>query len=501
MAAPAASMPRPRGGASGTPRAASPPVPPSPPGASTGASLWMLDLSGDSALENSRRYLERILIAASLAASVGLAVAARSLPRHLQVSLGVNLCLAAIAFKLTTYTIGSMGSTFMKANLRGIDLNKRTTRRDKDGNLIRPIEGVAIPESQGTVCATVYILVLSVFIPFAFAAFDRRSIPLSHLCEYMAAVLTICFASFMGFMDDVLDLRWRHKIPLPFLSSLPLLFVYYANGKLTGVTIPRQMRGLLGEYIDLGPLFYVFLLLLACFSTHAINIYAGVNGLEAGQSVVIAASILALNITHLIRMTGFQETGEQHVQSLFLIIPFLGVACALLRLNWFPSKVFVGDTFCYFAGMTFAVCGIVGHYSKTLMLLLVPQMLNFLYSFPQLSRHIGIPCPRHRMPAFNSELGIVQNSYCELRPAALPRAGQAVFWALKTFKLADVRPAAEEGAVEMSNLTLINLMLYWFGPCREDILCFRLLMVQCLFSALCFWIRFGLSHAFYDTVQ
>lgn len=44
-----------------------------------------------------------------------------------------------------------------------------------------------------------------------------------------AAVLTITFATFMGFADDVLDLRWRHKIPLPFLATLPLLLVARAR--------------------------------------------------------------------------------------------------------------------------------------------------------------------------------------------------------------------------------------------------------------------------------
>ena len=33
-------------------------------------------------------------------------------------------------------------------------------------------EGIPIPESQGTVAAAVYILLLSVFIPFAFASYD-----------------------------------------------------------------------------------------------------------------------------------------------------------------------------------------------------------------------------------------------------------------------------------------------------------------------------------------
>ncbi len=63
-----------------------------------------------------------------------------------------------------------------------------------------------------------------------------------------------------------------------------------------------------------------------------------------------------------------------------------------------PAKVFVGDTYCYFAGMTFAVVGILGHFSKTLLLFFIPQILNFLYSTPQLFKFV--PCPRHRLPVY-----------------------------------------------------------------------------------------------------
>ena len=82
-----------------------------------------------------------------------------------------------------------------------------------------------------------------------------------------------------------------------------------------------------------------------------------------------------------------------------IMIPFLLTTLALLKHNSYPSKVFVGDTFCYFAGMTFAVVGILGHFSKTMLLFFIPQLINFLLSFAQL---IGvIHCPRHRLPKFN----------------------------------------------------------------------------------------------------
>jgi UDP-N-acetylglucosamine--dolichyl-phosphate N-acetylglucosaminephosphotransferase len=54
--------------------------------------------------------------------------------------------------------------------------------------------------------------------------------------------------------------------------------------------------------------------------------------------------------------------------------------CAYVR---YPSLVFVGDSYTYFAGMTLAVAGIEGHFSKTLMMFFIPQLLNFTLSLPQ----------------------------------------------------------------------------------------------------------------------
>jgi UDP-N-acetylglucosamine--dolichyl-phosphate N-acetylglucosaminephosphotransferase len=67
--------------------------------------------------------------------------------------------------------------------------------------------------------------------------------------------------------------------------------------------------------------------------------------------------------------------------SLCIIGPFLATSIALYILNRYPAKVFVGDTYCYWAGMTLAVVGILGRFSKTLMLFLVPQVRNFGYYF------------------------------------------------------------------------------------------------------------------------
>ena len=56
------------------------------------------------------------------------------------------------------------------------------------------------------------------------------------------------------------------------------------------------------------------------------------------------------------------------------MLPLAATTSSLLLFNWYPSEVFVGDTFTYFAGMAIAVAGILGHFSETLLILLIPQV-------------------------------------------------------------------------------------------------------------------------------
>ena len=65
---------------------------------------------------------------------------------------------------------------------------------------------------------------------------------------------------FLGFADDVFDLRWRHKLFLPTIASLPLLMVYYVSGGSTTIIVPIPFRSLLGYDLNLG-------IVLVCIST------------------------------------------------------------------------------------------------------------------------------------------------------------------------------------------------------------------------------------------
>ena len=61
----------------------------------------------------------------------------------------------------------------------------------------------------------------------------------------------------LGFADDVLNLRWRHKLYLPTLASLPLLMVYYVTYGVTWIVIPKPLRFIFGKFMDLGMFFHL----------------------------------------------------------------------------------------------------------------------------------------------------------------------------------------------------------------------------------------------------
>lgn len=165
----------------------------------------------------------------------------------------------------------------------------------------------------------------------------------------------------------------------------------------------------------------------------------------------------------------------------------------------YPARAFIGDTYCYFSGMAFAVVGILGHFSKTLLLFFLPQIFNFVYSSPQL---FGVlPCPRHRLPRFNASTGLLQPSYMVLNTRAKPlnRTVEIVLKGLDKLKLVKLQ-RGENGRVEgCTNLTILNLLLVLGGDMREDRLTMTMLGVQVMGSGIAFGIRYGGAGMFYDS--
>lgn len=384
--------------------------------------------------------------------------------------LAKSVTVGIVGFLLCNSLIPVVAGYTLKKGLSGKDLGKKgTSDENKD-----------IPEALGLVTGTSY-LVCAIISQLLFAkTFQQQMV-------YNSALFSVCFMIFLGFTDDTLDLKWRYKLILPTIASMPLLSAYSGS---TSIYIPERLQSLFmvgrdltavgnfvnlfaivdtkahGAIIELGYLFKVFMGLLAVFCTNSINIYAGINGLECGQAYVIGATILFFKLYEISR----GEIGENQIFAVVMIIPFVTASLALLRNNWFPATVFVGDTFCYFAGMAFAVIGIHGHFSKTLLLLFVPQIFNFLYSVPQLFKFV--PCPRHRLPRVNLTTGLLYYS-------AFPCESHQ-------YKLLKVSP----DSTECPNMTLICAVLRICGPMKERSLCLALLMIQVIASVGAFSVRY-----------
>lgn len=415
-----------------------------------------------------------------------------------------SLAFSGIAFSSSFAMIRWLGPTFMKAGLKGKDMSK--------------VHKKEIPETMGAICAVVYLLIIIVFVPFPFykdivaatSGGGNRDVvkeieiietgrflhrfPHSKLASYLSAILSLQSVSILGIGDDLFDIRWRHKFFIPGVASIPILIVYFVDFGVTQIVVPKPLQPYLGSLFELGFLYYVYMAAIAIFCPNSINILAGINGIEVSQSLVIAC-LLVLNDCLYLLVPYPHPATDSHLFSLYMLLPFIGVSIALWWHNWYPAKVFVGDTYCYFAGMVFAVVGILGHFSKTLLLLFIPQIFNFIYSAPQLFRLI--PCPRHRLPRFNARTGLLEPSVTQWQYPPKPVIAVALTL-LHRLRLVDVVTDKDGKIIESSNLTILNLWLVWFGPRREDRLAIEILAMQVVCGLIGLFIRHRLALWIFD---
>ncbi|KAJ3700518.1 hypothetical protein LUZ61_004223 [Rhynchospora tenuis] len=358
-------------------------------------------------------------------------------PTEIDLRLSILVCIAIslCGFVATVLLVPVAARYLLRRNLFGRDINKKGTPRG----------AAKVPEALGIVTGIVFLVVaILVQLAVSFLQYNLTA-DSDWLVEYNAALACICFMILLGFVDDVLDVPWSVKLVLPFFSALPLVMAYAGH---TSIIIPKPLVPYVGlSVLDLGLIYKVYMIMLVIFCTNSINIHAGINGLEVGQTVVISSAILIFNLMQIGASTDL-DYKQAHVFSIYIMLPLLTTSLGLLAFNWYPSSVFVGDTYTYFAGMAIAVVGILGHFSETLLLFFLPQVLNFLYSCPQL---FGIvPCPRHRLPRFDPQTGLL---------------------------------------IGTSDMNFVNLFLRLFGQCTEKTLCIRLVIFQVFSCLLCFQLR------------
>ncbi|MEM2087178.1 MAG: UDP-N-acetylglucosamine--dolichyl-phosphate N-acetylglucosaminephosphotransferase [Thermoproteota archaeon] len=245
----------------------------------------------------------------------------------------IALTWASLSF-LLTYFLMPLGIKLLKSKgWTGVDVHK-------------PVR-VECAESGGLVI----LLTLSVsFILMLLTGYlDRAGI---------GACLTIVSAGLVGFLDDMFTLRQRNKVLLMMLAGLPLAIFYTGAGS---IRLP-----LVGT-IEFGAFYYMLMIILAVnVASNLTNMLAGFNGLEAGFASVACGF---LSIVSLAR-------GEW--TAAFISLASLGALLAFLRYNWYPARVFPGDSGTLMFGTIIASTAVLSGAEFLAVSLMIPAIFDFV---------------------------------------------------------------------------------------------------------------------------
>ncbi|MFG6147972.1 glycosyltransferase family 4 protein [Halobacillus sp. B23F22_1] len=157
-----------------------------------------------------------------------------------------------------------------------------------------------------------------------------------------------------GFLDDIFSLPPLYKLGG---QSLAALVVIASGVKIEFINLP------FGSPIEFGFLSIPITLFWIIGITNAINLVDGLDGLAAGIS-----SIALLTITSMAIMIG-----NEFVMYMGLIV--LGAALGFLVFNFYPAKIFMGDTGAMFLGFMISVLSLLGFKNVTLFSFIIPILI------------------------------------------------------------------------------------------------------------------------------
>ena len=248
------------------------------------------------------------------------------------------VCSFAIAYKVVPFIIERM-------KIRGIcgrDMNK--------------LQDLKVPELGGIGV----LLGFSGGILAAIFMFSYLSGILLNLTLLLAGFSTVILVGFLGVIDDLIGWKdgirqWQHAL-IPVFAALPLMVVKVSNPPimipLFGVAPAEYLLPVIGV-VSFGIIYSLILVPIGVTgASNATNMLAGLNGLEAGLGAIIAATLLAVSIL------------EGRIESAVIAAAMLGSLIAFLKFNWFPAKVFGGDSLTLMIGAGIATIVILGNMEK-----------------------------------------------------------------------------------------------------------------------------------------
>lgn len=189
---------------------------------------------------------------------------------------------------------------------------------------------------------------LAIFISFLIGLIILQPENSYHLSIVVGAFIIIL----LGFFDDLYNLS--PKIKLFVQISAAVLVVYWGGLQVEFINLP------FGGKIEFGILSSIVTILWIVGVTNAINLIDGLDGLAAGISAIALLTIAGMAMI----------MGDVYVAIIALILFFSTVG--FLRYNFFPAKIFMGDTGALFLGYMISVLSLLGFKNITFISFLTP---------------------------------------------------------------------------------------------------------------------------------
>ena len=158
-----------------------------------------------------------------------------------------------------------------------------------------------------------------------------------------------------GILDDIYELSARVKLVSQIIAALIVVLV---GGVQVGfINLPY------GGIIEFGALSIPITIFWIVGVTNAINLIDGLDGLAAGVSSIALIAISGMAII----------MGDGYVMTVgfILLVSTLG----FLRYNFYPAKIFMGDTGALFLGYMIAVLSLLGFKGVTFISFIIPIII------------------------------------------------------------------------------------------------------------------------------
>lgn len=218
--------------------------------------------------------------------------------------------------------------------------------------------GEKVAGSGGIIVVVGFLIGVLLYI--GYNVFFLQSYNSRHI-EILALLNVILLLGGLGFIDDLLG--WQHgglskRSRLAFLvfAAIPLIVI---NAGRSHIAIPFVGSADIGLIYPL-----VFIPIGITGATFTFNFLAGYNGLEAGQGIILLLSFALVAFL----------TGNSWLSVIALcMVAALG---AFLFYNFYPARVFPGNSITYSIGGLIAIIAILGNFEKIAVFFFIPYIIE-----------------------------------------------------------------------------------------------------------------------------